>query len=267
MAQKTLSLIPTRGPVDRPLLQGLHWLCNASSRKLMFGSSSALGLWGQRVGVRAQIFLSDPLQVLDCISWCWVLQPGFQRNWVCLHLVNGDNGLGEDKMRKDIKVFWKHFQAHMSISVVIIVFKCPNHPWCEEFQWLGMHQAEIHFYRVREKNTRFFPDLLIELICSEELLKLTGYWLKSHLLVPPPPPTPTAPLGHKWKVQSDTEHFYLPTLSGDCCTLQSSWQHLLSMTFFFKCFILLWRVKAVNKITEYSLYVTISNTAVCTCNI
>lgn len=188
MAQKTLSLIPTRGPVDCPLLQGLHWLCNASSRKLMFGSSSALGLWGQGVGVRAQIFLSDPLQVLDCISWCWVLQPGFQRNWVCLHLVNGDNGLGEDKMRKDIKVFWKHFKAHMSISVVIIVFKCPNHPWCEEFQWLGMHQAEIRFYRVREKNTRFFPDLLIELICSVELLKLTGYWLKSHLLVPPPPP-------------------------------------------------------------------------------
>lgn len=155
----------------------------------MSGSSSALSLWGPGVGAGPRYFSLIHFKFWIASHGVEWLQPGFQRNWVCLHLVNGDNGLGEDKMGQGMKVFWKHFKAHMSISIVIIVFKWLNYPWCEEWQWIGAPQAEILcFYHVREKNMRSFPDLLIELICSVELLKLTRYWLKSHLLVPPPLP-------------------------------------------------------------------------------
>lgn len=57
------------------------------------------------MGGRAQILLSDPLQSLDCISWCGVVATWISEKLSVSAFGNGDNGLGEDKMRKDMKVF------------------------------------------------------------------------------------------------------------------------------------------------------------------
>lgn len=56
------------------------------------------------MGGRAQILLSDPLQGLDCISWCGVAATWISEKLSVSVFGNGDNGLGEDKMRKDMKV-------------------------------------------------------------------------------------------------------------------------------------------------------------------
>ena len=121
-AQKLLSLIPIqRSSRLSTLVRTSQWWSK--------GCSSALCLSGVRGEGWAQVFFSYLPAVLGCLStWCWsrALQPGFHRDWMRLHLVKGDNGLGEDKRREDMIMLWKHFKSHLSVRTV--VSKCLTHP-------------------------------------------------------------------------------------------------------------------------------------------
>lgn len=75
-----------------------------------------------------QMFSSDLLQIwiVSQHSMSWWLRSScrldFRERELCQHLANGDNGLGEDKVRKDKKCF----ENTLGAKIVIIVLKQVN---------------------------------------------------------------------------------------------------------------------------------------------